>query len=253
MCKDKNSVREFFFENNRLWDERIWEAATKSAQYKLATNNTYLSVKTEKAKKQALELETIAKSCLMVMNFSNFYKYSQNVGDDGLYLNFDPESTNGTLVLNEDGEQEENSSAKVYSREWNGYYTKQDLNHLNNFYEQLEADFTLDDIIMQDSARKAAKAALADDKAYNSMLENRGTVADWQKAHDVYEKVLASAKFSAAQRGDKGGGVMKALGTIIAAVELKEDIGELCRTQKFPEDDVDRILRDFRHTEVAMQ
>lgn len=85
------------------------------------------------------------------------------------------------------------------------------------------------------------------------MLENRGTVADWQKAHDVYEKVLASAKFSAAQRVDRGNGMMKALGTIIAAVELKRDIGELCRKQQFPEDDIDKILRDFRHTEVSMQ
>lgn len=95
----------------------------------------------------------------MVMNLPATYKYSANVGPDGMYEKFDPDSTDGTLILNSDGEEENLSSAKMYSREWNGYYTKQDLDHLDNFYEQIEADFPLDDIIMQDSARKAAKAA----------------------------------------------------------------------------------------------
>lgn len=250
-CKDKETVREYFWNNNRLWDERIWHSAEKRAQYDLSTNKEYLAVKTAKSRKEQIEQLVHARACLMIMNLATFYKYSDNIKDDGEYVPFDPDSEDGTLQIDNDGD--EVSTAKVYSKEWNGYYTKQDLVFLDNYFEQLQSDFPLDDIVMQDSGRKVAKAALADDKTYNDMLENKGTVADWQKAHDVYEKILASTNFSASQRKDKGGGVMKALGTIIAAVELKRDISELCRQQQFPEDDVDRILRDFRHTEVAIQ
>lgn len=219
--------------------------------YSLSANREYVSPKTSKDRKEAIVARETAKCCLMVMNLAIYYKYSANISDDCEYVPFDPDSDDGTLIIDDDGD--EVSTAKVYSLEWNGFYTKQDLIFLNSYYEQLQSDFPLDDIVMQDSGRKVAKAALADDKTYNAMLENKGTVADWQKAHDVYEKILASTNFSASQRKDKGGGVMKALGTIIAAVELQRDISSLCKQQIFAEDDVDRILRDFRHTEVAIQ
>lgn len=235
-----------------MWDERIWISAEKRAQYALSTNREYLSSKSSRERKEYIEQEAIGNACLMVMNLTTYYRYSENISDDGLYSEWNPDSEDGTLQPSPDSDGSELSTAKVYSREWNGYYTKQDLVFLDGYYDQLQTDFPLDDIVMQDSGRKVAKAALADDKTYNAMLENKGTVADWQKAHDVYEKVLASTNFSASQRKDKSGGVMKALGTIIAAVEIKRDIAEIMRQQKFPEDDVDRVLHDFQHTGAAI-
>lgn len=253
MVKDKESVREYFWMNNRLWDDRIWESAKKKAEYILARNPEYIKTSTTKTRREEIENEENAKQCLNIMNMRAFYKYSANITEDGEYNEFDPDSTDGTLILSEDGEEEMGANAKSYSREWNGVYTKQDLMFLDDFYEQLQSDFSLGDIVMLDAAKRVAKAALADDKAYNAMLEGRGTVKDWKDAHDVYEKVLQSTNFAASQRKGTGNNDMKAIGTIIAAVEIKRDIAELCRQQLFPPDDVDKILRDFRHTEVAMQ
>ena len=253
VCKDKASVREYFWCNNRLWDERIWDSAEKKAQYKLATDAEYLSTRTSKQRKEEIAAYAAAQQCLAVMNMACFYRYSANVTEDGEYVKFDPDSRDGTLVIGEDGSEEAMSSAKRYSREWNGYYTQSDLDFLEDYYSQLESDFALGDVVMRDTAKKVAKAALADDKTYNAMLEGKGSVADWKNAHDVYEKILQSTNFAASQRKGSGNEGMKAMGTIIAAVELQRDIADLCRTQKFPEDDVDRILRDFRHTEVAIQ
>lgn len=251
MCVNKDGVREYFWHNNRLWDERIWEKAGERAQYKLATDPEYLNPKTSDKRKVELTVLYTAQQCLPIMN--SYYHYSANITEDGEYVQFDPDSNDGTLVVGEDGVEEAPSSAKRYSREWNGYYSQADLDFLNDYYEQLENDFTLGDVVMRDTAKKVAKAALADDRTYNAMLENKGSVADWKNAHDVYEKILQSTNFAASQRKGNVNEGMKALGTIIAAVELKKDIGELCRMQKFPEDDIDKILRDFAHTEVAIQ
>lgn len=40
-CTTKDEVREYFWENHREWNERIWEAAQKKALALANTNTTY--------------------------------------------------------------------------------------------------------------------------------------------------------------------------------------------------------------------
>ena len=42
MVKDKETVRRYFWDNNRLWSDDVWEMAKKKAAYTLATNEDFL-------------------------------------------------------------------------------------------------------------------------------------------------------------------------------------------------------------------
>lgn len=50
-CKDVDSLREYFWYNNRAYSEQIWEKATEKGLYHLAKNPSFINPKTTKSHK----------------------------------------------------------------------------------------------------------------------------------------------------------------------------------------------------------
>lgn len=125
-------------------------------------------------------------------------------------------------------------------------YTQREIDYLDDYYAKLEDGFVLDNQNIQDYARKAAKASLDADIKYSRMRHGEASVAEWEKAQAIFDNLSKSANFAACKRkpGDIAG--LGSLGVIVGKIEM---MGELDMPKaRFPADDIDKIIADFRHT-----
>lgn len=244
-CHDLDTLREYCWYNNRRWTDEYYEMAQKKARYTLANSNEYLKATAEK--REELEAEATCRSFFSIMNLSNVYAYSDNVGREGEYREFDADSDAGTISAED---QVHENGELLYDRVWNGMYTQREIDYLNDYYARLEEGFVLDNQNIEDYARKAAKASLDADIKYNRMRQGQGSASDWKEAQAIFDNLSKSANFAACRRrpGDSAG--LGSLGQIVQRIELTGKLQTVKVT--FPRDDVDKIIDDFRHTIEAI-
>lgn len=243
---DKETARRYCWQNNRLWSDAMWNAARKKADYVLANNEEYLSGRTSKQRKAEIEDRTTAMQFFSVMNAKSMYNYCDNGGEVGV-KEFDPNSLAGTTF--DDGMMADEDE-RVYSREWGGMFSRRELQYLDDHYGQLQENFVLDNINIQDYARQVAKASLETRIQYERMRKGDGSMQEWKDALDMFDKMSKSAKFAECQRKETANGNMSSLSQIIMDIELNH-FNEMPQVT-FPPDDVDRILADFGYTGVAV-
>lgn len=251
MCHDKESMRKYMWENGRAYSDEMWAAAEKRAMRTLANNAEYLSEKTSRKRKQEIKDRAICNQFFFVMNLAPYYIFSPPEDENGEIRDFDPDSLDGTIQKSADGKEFTlDSGAKIYSPTWNGLYTQQEIDYLNDYYDRLDNSFVLDDINIQDYARKVAKASLEADNRYNKMRSGTCTSKEWLEAQDTFDKMSRSSNFAASQRKDRGGAGNQVLCEIIADIEInhREDMPQVT----FPPDVVDLIIADFAHTNYAI-
>lgn len=251
MCFDKDTMRQYCWENNRLWRDEMWDAAEKRAMRVLVNNEEWLNEKTSGKKKEEIRNRSICNQFFFVMNLQNFYSMIDNTDEEGNIRDFNPDSTDGSLIRTEDGEAVADDGARIYSATWNGMFTRREIEYLDAYYKRLEDDFVLDDISIQDYAKKIAKASLEADNRYDLMRTGRCTSKEWQEAQNIFDSLSKSAAFAACQKKDKGSANNQALCEIIQCVEIEHHADMPIVT--FPPDDIDRILADFAHTDVAIK
>lgn len=251
MCVDRDTMRQYCWENNRLWRDEMWDAAEKRAQRVLANNAEWLSDKTSKKKKDEIQDKSICNQFFFVMNLQNFYALVDNTDEEGNIVDFNPNSAAGTAVPTEDGEMILDDGARIYSPIWNGMFTRREIEYLDAYYERLENDFVLEDISIQDYARKIAKASLEADNRYDMMRTGKCTSKEWQEAQNIFDGLSKSASFAACQKKDKNNGSNLVLCEIIQNIEVNH-YAEMPKVV-FPKDDIDRIIEDFAHTDVAIR
>ena len=109
----------------------------------------------------------------------------------------------------------------------------------------------LDDVNIQDYARKVAKASLEADTRYNNMRIGKCTSKEWKEAQDMFDGLSKSANFAACQKKDRGSAGNEVLCEIIQNIEIhhRADMPQVF----FPPDDIDRIIADFAHTDYAIK
>lgn len=249
MMVDKESARRYFWENNRLWSDEIWEAAKKTAAYRLANDEAFLRKNSSREARETAENRAIALAVLGVMNLTSYYAFSDNINEDADAIEFDPDSDAGTVVMGEDGDISKTDAAKMYSERWNGKFTRTEIEYMDNYYQKICDAFSIDDIAMEDNVRKCAKASLLYDSAYNRYREGKATMEEVKAAQRMFDENLKTANLAACKRKEKVSEVM-ALGKIVAMIE-NEGLLQTT-TVKFKPDDIDRIIQDFAHTAVAI-
>lgn len=251
MCTDKEAFRKYMWENGRMYSEALWDAAENACMYSLNTNAEWLSKKTSEKRRNEIKTGATVRRAFTLMNLPTYYSFSTPTDEDGNMRAFDPESLDGQLIYNDDGTQRVDGGAKVFSPVWNGMYTNAEIEYLDSYYARLEDGYVLDDINIQDYARKVAKASLEADAKYNKMRAGQCTQKEWQDAQDVFDKLSKSANFAACQKKDKGATNNEVLCEIIRNIEInhRADMPKVT----FPKDDIDRILADFAHTDVAIR
>lgn len=202
-CKDKESLKEYCYENNRRWEDSYFDSAMKKAQYHLATNAEYISPSTSDQKRESMADAAACTSFFGMMNMLGVYKYVENV--------------NRTGTLSSPDSPEESQQIE-YSRKWRGRFTKEQIEELEATYAQYEEDFVLDNENLRDYAKKVAKASLNADIAEDRMRRGEGSSSEYKEAQKIFDDLSKSSNFAACRRKPGESSGLGSLGEIILSI-----------------------------------
>lgn len=235
----KAEIREYFWENHRDWDERIWDKSVKKAEELCNLKPTYQKMPDEQKK---VFIERVA--CQQVPGFmSLYYNYVDTTANGS--VTYQQAKENGEIA-----EEEVDENVRVYSPEFNGKFNKHELEWLHKFYAGLEEDFDLSDTGSIDNARKYAKAALLADRMQDKFYSGQCDISDYKDALAMYDLLSKSGNFSPSKRkpGDNSG--ISSWSEITAKLE---STGHSCtRKIEWPKDDVDRTSAELRYIVEAL-
>lgn len=233
-CVDEETVKRYCFENNRKFKEKAWEAAKKKAAYDLNNNKVYLNPMTSPEKKKQEESLATARAFLSLKNMSYAYEYEENIHVR--------ETTRDEVVHEFTDEKDK----PYYDKIWQGWFTPEQVVWMNEKYEQYSEDFVLDNVNLQDYARKVIKASLNADLAEDRMRRNQGSPDEYMKAQKVFDDLSKSSNFAACRRKPGESAGMGSLGEIILRLETQGYLDENPYT--FPDDDIDKIIQAYQYT-----
>jgi hypothetical protein len=145
--------------------------------------------------------------------------------------------------------EEDRESEKIYSKEWKGYYTKEDLDDLNQYYNDLNTDFKITTRNHKDYARKIAKASLAMDKAFED-FQNGVIGADkrYKDFKDTFDSLSKSAQFAENTRSQND----VALGCFGKVFEVVENHHWIPEWDSYEKDQIDVILDQFSNIDKSL-
>lgn len=237
-CVDEETVKRYCFENNRAFKEKAWEAARKKASYDLNTNKVWLNPMTPPEKKKQEETLAQARAFLVIKNNNYAYEYVENIHV--------VDATRDEVVH----EFSDPQNKPYYDKVWQGWFTPEQVEWMNEKYAQYAEDFVLDNINMQDYTRKVIKASLNADLAEDRMRRNQGSPDEYMKAQKIFDDLSKSSNFAACRRkpGETTG--MGSLGEIILRLETQGYLDQNPYT--FPDDDVDKVIQAYNYTVEAI-
>lgn len=237
---NRDEVREYFWVNRRKWDERIWESAEAKAEKQADSNSVYKKTSDER-RERILEKLT----CQMIPAvMSPYYTYEPHTreGKDIPYIVAKEEG----LILTDPREKE----VKTYSKEFNGFFKKNELEYLHDYYEGLEKDFNLSDTNLRDIAKKLAKASLQADKAQDDYMAGKCDFSVVKDALSQFDLLSKSGNFAACKRKPDEEGGMNSWSELTYMLETN---GHPCtRKIEWPKDDVDKTIDEYRHIVEAL-
>lgn len=238
-CKTKDELREYFWENNREWDERQWDKCAKKAE--LALNAKPVYQKTTEERKKILLDQLTCQNVIKGMQLN--YKFVDNA-NSGTSLSYKEAKENGEIL------EEKDPNVKVYSDAFNGYFKPDELKYLEEYYAGLENDFDLSDTNLRDIAKKLAKASLQADRVQDRYMAGQATLQDVKDAMTLFDLLSKSGNFAACKRkpGEKGG-----VGSWAEICFQLESTGHtMQRKIEWPKDDVDKTIDEFRYIVEAL-
>ena len=208
-CVDEATVREYCFHNNRKFKDKAWEAARKKAAYDLNSNKIWLNpLSTPEQKKKEEDLAQ-ARAFLIIKNNAYAYEYEENLRV--------ADSTNDAVIH----EFTDEKSKPYYDKTWQGWFTHDQVEWMEERYEQYAEDFVLDNVNMQDYTRKVIKASLNADIAEDKMRRGQGSPDEYQKAQKIFDDLSKSSNFAACRRKPGESTGMGSLGEIILKLETQ--------------------------------
>lgn len=236
-CSTKDEIREYFWENCRDWNDRIWEAAKKKAEA-LASKNLVYQKASEDRRNTILEKLT-CQQIPTVMQTSGTYKHVDNT-KDGKTLSYAEAKENGEVI------EETDPNVKVWSEEWCGMFSQREIEWLNNYYNKLTEDGKLEfDATQDDYAHKIAHASLMNNKAVSDFNAGRcdySVVKDTANIFDMYNK---SANFAMCKRRTDVNDNKGSFGELVAYLETH---GRPCTKKiEFEKDDIDMLISELGH------
>ena len=237
-CVDEETVKQYCFQNNRKFKEKAWEAAKKKAAYDLANNKVWLNPLTPPERKEKEESLANARAFLVIKNNAYAYEYEENLRVT--------DSTREQVVHEFSSEEEK----PYYDKVWRGWFTKDQVEMLDDIYAKYEEDFVLDNINIQDYARKVAKASLNADIAEDRMRRGQGTPTEYKEAQKIFDDLSKSSNFAACRRKPGESTGMGSLGEIILRLETQGYLDENPYT--FPDDDIDKVIQAYQYTLEAV-
>ena len=237
-CKTKDELREYFWENNREWDERQWEKAEKRSEQELNTKAAFQK-STGDLRKSILDRNTCKH---VIKNMQINYKFVDNSQSGS--LNYQEAKENGEIL------EEKDPNVKTYSDKFNGYFKPDELKYLDEYYEGLSRDFELSDTNLIDIAKKLAKASLQADKVQDRYMAGQATLQDVKDAMTLFDLLSKSGNFAACKRKPEEKGGESSFSEITLHLETHGFLGG--KQIKWPKDDVDKTIDEFRYITKAI-
>ena len=137
-----------------------------------------------------------------------------------------------------------------YDKVWQGWFTPEQVEWMEEKYAQYSEDFVLDNVNMQDYTRKVIKASLNADLAEDRMRRGQGTPDEYMKAQKIFDDLSKSSNFAACRRKPGESTGMGSLGEIILKLETQGYLDENPYT--FPDDDIDKVIQAYKYTLEAI-
>lgn len=215
-------LQEIFKRNNRKLTQPLIDVANEKTDLVLATDPKYAELTTE-AQKNEYRFYKFRSYVFQFMNMNPYYEYTSS-GYTG-------------------------SDERVYSDIWCGEFTEDELTYMDNYYKKLEMQFDITDAHIEETFRKAIKASLEQNIAYNEMHANptnQDIRQRYAQATANFTKLSDSAKLSANKRTkETNADALDTLGCIIRQLETEGFLDK--KNIEFPKDDIDYIIEDFRY------
>lgn len=98
---------------------------------------------------------------------------------------------------------DDGNEIKEWDDDWQGYYSKRELNYLNKYYNDLQNDFKIITTNHKDYAKRIAQASLIMNDTYNVMRDNpddKDAVNAYNTAVSNFDRLSKSAQFAESQR-----------------------------------------------------
>lgn len=237
--KTKDEMREYFFANNRKWDEAIWTAAQKKAALAAAKNTVYQ--KSSEDRRETI-LETL--TCQMVPTVMQIkYSYVDNSQDINIQSYEDAKQAGNIVEMGEVKKKDPN--VKTYNAFFNGDFKPAEVEYLTNYYNSLDEDFNLTDISLRDNAKKLAKAAMMVDKLQNDFAASRCSMQDLTNAITLYNTLMNMGNFAASKRKPDEKGGMSSWAETTAYLETN---GHPCvRKIEWEPDAIDQVVTNLSY------
>lgn len=241
-CVTKDELRAYFWENNREWDEKLWTSSRKKAE--LAANKKPAYQKALPATQKNVLDRLTCQNVLKSMQLK--YKFVDHTND--INVQTYEEAKEAGHITSET--EEEDPNVKKYSDEFNGWFKPEELKYLRDYYAGLERDFELNDTNLIDIAKKLAKASLQADRVQDRYMAGQATLQDVKDAMTLFDLLSKSGNFAACKRppGDKGG--LGSWGEL--SLYLETHGHPMTRKIEWEQDDVDKIINQYRHITKAI-
>lgn len=229
--------------NNRAFSQDLYQTSEATVIDMLKADEEYLKIK-DLDKKEAYKFDKIFGFYIKRMGLPQYYLFENHDYDiDQTIKDKEQEISEQNAELHM--QKLADDSQKIWDTMWYGEYSKNELDYLNKFYDELKRSFEISDAQLEATVKEVAKASLEMNQAFNDMRAGvSGAAVRYQNARDTYLKLSDNAKLSASKRtaNDKIG--FSDLGNIIKRIE---NTGALMKKVTFPKDDIDFIREDFRH------
>lgn len=232
--KSKDDLIDYCNANFRKFSEDLWDYALEHGERVCDNSDAYRKASIDR--KEKLVLEKSIAGYFKQMNLQQHYRFTGDKSQKSSVQQSD----------DDEGDQEpDKNSKRIYSKIWQGSYTKDELEYLENYYESLERDYEIRTQNHRDYARKVAKASLMMDKVTNDMLSGRGSEKKYKETKEVFDSLSSSAKFSEKTRTPDTVTGLGSFGELVKRIEE----GKWQPTQlKFKPDVIDQIRKEYRHT-----
>jgi len=239
--RTKDEMRRYFWENNRMWKENVWENALKQAELEAAKSTVYQKSNEDR---RAVLLETIACPIMpSLFKLTQNYKYEEHKKDADTN-DYDEAKENGKIVELEP-QRAKDKNLKIYDEFFNGEFKPNELEYLQRYYHGLERDFDLSDTAVIDTAKKVAKAALMQDKVQNDYMAGRCSQQDVKDATAIFDLLMKTGNFAACKRKPEDKVGISSWAEI--CFQLETTGHTMQRKIEWEKDDVDRTIAEFAY------
>lgn len=186
--------------------------------------------------------KSIVNNFLGTMNLASSYVYSENIGSEGEFRDFNANSAAGSLrPLSDDARTDDDE--RTYSAKWNGLYSKRDLEFLDAKYDYYLQEYNLDTDHLRDAAKKTCKQSLVYDNVLNDYNKGAASLEDVNKAFKMYDESAKSNMFAACKRSpaDVEGGSSYSERTLSLMASGKIEMVQV----EWPKDTIDILLDEY--------